>query len=1281
MNTGRKLGKRILSYILCMALVLSGLMVPAKQVKAETVKIIAGLGTSMIKDPSVPTKNSTVWTGDYVYFGIYEGMLVKYRVLDACTTDYSADGKTQTMLLDCNRVLYNTQFDEDGKSNADGKNINDWSVSDINSSLNGSDFLEKAGVFTDAERDAIAESTIGSHPLTTDGTTGVAVTEEMQETYENYVALTEDKVFLLDVEDVCNEAYGYTMGYYDDVYRVLRGTGVRAKKDRSNLESSYWLRSARENVDVGSVYATKDSDMYNDIGRYSANYATPPGVSPAFNVDLDSVLFSSVVSETNSNGGTSYKLTLIDSKMTIAAKGVTKSGNTITIPYTLGGSNKANATQVSVLVLDKKYTAGNTNKANILDYQNFSVNGSSVTYTLPSALSGKTAGSDYYIYLLAEDVNGDRENDYASTPVELRLWEAPTVKTMNLGTQGIVEPAAPNHPRDEWKGCHVYFGKYSGSPVKYRVLNPCTTDYSADKMTQTMLLDCDSILYTGSFDTSSNNTWKNSQIYNSLNGADFLNKEGVFTAVEKNAIAASTIGQHALTSDSETGVNVPSGIQGAFKNFIALTGEKIFLLDVEDVSNGAYGYTMTSDSNYDNENRMKTSGADAKAWFLRSADKNSFSKFGIMGDTGCINSAFLNNETVGVSPALNLNLSSVLFTSAGTVSKTAALTSGSTKIGTTTNTDWKLTLKDSGKSVALTPGRSATKAGDGTITVPYTYADSAASDSEKVNQISVMITDKTYGSEGAQILYYGALQGVTKEAGVMTSAGTGTFALPSGLSGTCGTDYHIYLLAEHVNGGNNTDFASEPVEIEVKTSIDTVALPSITVPVAEQPFATKLTVSSKGVAAAAGLAWKKNGIDVIGNAELNTTYQVFMTLTAEPGYAFTDSTGVRLNGTSVESGKITLNENGTLTIDCGEYKTSARKITKVDAPTVPAQFANYYTAENVLSSAELGATAKVTLEGTTQPNPKDMKVKWTLANGNGLAYNADPSATNTFKWTVVASEYAAYDLNGKVPEGTVTIQNKASAKATVGSSQVFVRDDGTATYMAPADKKQTKVTIPKTVVVRGITYKVTDISDTAFAGNKNLTSVTIGDNVTGFSAKTFKGCTNIKTLVIGNGVKKIPANAFKNFKKLTTVKMGSGVKTIEKNAFYGCLKLKSVTIGKNVVTIGDKVFYKCIALTKISIPSKVKTIGKSAFYSCKKLESVTIGKSVAKIGSKAFYKCTKLKNLTIKSTKLTAKKIGSKAFTKTPKSMTVKVPKKKFKTYKSMLTKRGVNKKAKFKKN
>ena len=113
-------------------------------------------------------------------------------------------------------------------------------------------------------------------------------------------------------------------------------------------------------------------------------------------------------------------------------------------------------------------------------------------------------------------------------------------------------------------------------PVKYRVLNANTTAYSEDRKTKNMLLDCDSILYSGSFTTPPNNVWKGSQIYNSLNGADFLDKEGVFTSIEKNAIAESTVKSHALTTDSETGVDVTSGIQSAFEKYVALSGEKSF---------------------------------------------------------------------------------------------------------------------------------------------------------------------------------------------------------------------------------------------------------------------------------------------------------------------------------------------------------------------------------------------------------------------------------------------------------------------------------------------------------------------------------------------------------------------------------------------------------------------------------------------------------------------------------------------------------------------------------
>ncbi|MGN0153638.1 MAG: DUF6273 domain-containing protein, partial [Lachnospiraceae bacterium] len=968
----------------------------------STTKTIAGLGTGVIKDPTASASASDAWAGSYVYYGNYDAdgdktaEPVKYRVLDASTTDYSAEdtegNKAETMLLDCDSILYYQKFDADYTANEGYEKANDWAGSDVKSSLNGDGFLNKEGVFTTAEKNAIAASTVVTHPLTTDSDTGVNVASYTKSVFANYVALTGEQIFLLDAEDVSNGAYGYSMADEDTENRKKTGSSA----------AYWWLRSAFDDDDIDIRAGYVCGAEINNINVDSPN----PGVSPAFNVNLQSVLFSSVISGTAGETGAEYKLTLLDSDMTIApGSGVTKSGNTVTVPYSIKGTNSGNATQVSVLILDKKYTAGNTNGATVLAYDklnvdNFSTTGTG-TYTLPDSLSGKKAGTDYHIYIVAEDVNGEKETDYASTPVEVHLWEAPVAKQMNFGTQGIIDPAVPNSASDPWKGCYVYYGNYDANgdgkaePVKYRVLDASTTDYSAEdtegNKAETMLLDCDSILYDTPFDADGTanegyekaNDWAGSDVKSSLNGDGFLNKEGVFTTAEKNAIAASTVVTHPLTTDSDTGVNVASYTKSVFANYVALTGEQIFLLDAEDVSNGAYGYSMADE---DTENRKKT-GSSAAYWWLRSAFINYAYHAGYVYDDGNIINDDVDNIYPGVSPALNLNLSSVLFSSASGTSKSSALTSESNEIGTTTNTEWKLTLKDDEKSVALTEGRSVTKASNETITVPYTYTDKEeATDSEKVNQISVMITDKAYDAEKAanaqeaQILYYGALQDIKNAEGTdstvaESSTGTGTFALPSSLTGTLGTDYHIYLLAEHVNADNSTDYASEPKEVTtILNEVGTVAVPGIDTPTAEKPLQTEITVSSEGVANTAGLAWKKNDTEVTGNAEWKTTYQAYVTLTAKDGYTFIDATGeianATLNGSAVDSNKIILNNARTqMIIDCGAYTTATRKTTGAEAPKAPTQFANYYTADDVLSSTELGKAAKVTLEGTTQPNP------------------------------------------------------------------------------------------------------------------------------------------------------------------------------------------------------------------------------------------------------------------------------------------------------------------------
>ncbi|MBQ8527498.1 MAG: leucine-rich repeat domain-containing protein [Lachnospiraceae bacterium] len=215
------------------------------------------------------------------------------------------------------------------------------------------------------------------------------------------------------------------------------------------------------------------------------------------------------------------------------------------------------------------------------------------------------------------------------------------------------------------------------------------------------------------------------------------------------------------------------------------------------------------------------------------------------------------------------------------------------------------------------------------------------------------------------------------------------------------------------------------------------------------------------------------------------------------------------------------------------------------------------------------------------------------------------------------------------PKGE-TVKDKKGVSYKVTKSDA---KNGTVTYKKPNSKVSGSVTIPNTVTIDGIVYKVTAIEANAFKKNKKITKVTIGSNVTSIGKNAFTGCT-----------------------KLTSVTIDKKVKTIGAGAFSGCSKLKTLKIGSAVTTISDKAFYKCTALTTVTIPSKVSKIGKSAFYGCKKL-----------------------KNITIKTTKLTSKKVGSSAFKGTPKNATVKVPKKSLKAYKKFLVKKGIHKKAKIK--
>jgi hypothetical protein len=95
----------------------------------------------------------------------------------------------------------------------------------------------------------------------------------------------------------------------------------------------------------------------------------------------------------------------------------------------------------------------------------------------------------------------------------------------------------------------------------------------------------------------------------------------------------------------------------------------------------------------------------------------------------------------------------------------------------------------------------------------------------------------------------------------------------------------------------------------------------------------------------------------------------------------------------------------------------------------------------------------------------------------------------------------------------------------------------------------------------------------------------------------------------------------------------------------------------------------------------VTEIAENACKDMKKLKTLKIGKNVKKIGAKAFSGCKGLKTITIKSENLTKGSIGKASFKGVPAKATIKIPLKMMKSYKTLLIKAGISKKATFKKN
>lgn len=128
------------------------------------------------------------------------------------------------------------------------------------------------------------------------------------------------------------------------------------------------------------------------------------------------------------------------------------------------------------------------------------------------------------------------------------------------------------------------------------------------------------------------------------------------------------------------------------------------------------------------------------------------------------------------------------------------------------------------------------------------------------------------------------------------------------------------------------------------------------------------------------------------------------------------------------------------------------------------------------------------------------------------------------------------------PEQDIKVPAKGTKLTAKGASyQVTSAAEKNPTVVYKGSKKQkASVTIPDTVTIDKVTYKVTSIAANAFKNNKKLKKVVIGKNITKIGKKAFYGCSKLKKITVKTTKltkKNVGSQAFKGIHKKATFKV------------------------------------------------------------------------------------------------------------------------------------------------
>ncbi len=186
------------------------------------------------------------------------------------------------------------------------------------------------------------------------------------------------------------------------------------------------------------------------------------------------------------------------------------------------------------------------------------------------------------------------------------------------------------------------------------------------------------------------------------------------------------------------------------------------------------------------------------------------------------------------------------------------------------------------------------------------------------------------------------------------------------------------------------------------------------------------------------------------------------------------------------------------------------------------------------------------------------------------------------------------------------------------------------------------------------------VASWSFAGNTDITELTIPSERIGIEALSFRNCLNLKRITDWNGtvytlsdvsdlktaeypdlIQRIFTECINCFKldpegnliestgNITKLIFPEGIKAIGDGVYKDCHLLETITLSKDTAKIGKSAFESSKWLKTVAGAGAVESIDSMAFSGCQSLETADFSDNLSELGSRCFEHCSSLKEITI----------------------------------------------------